>query len=69
MIDPKLHPNVAYVFTTHKIWENLQKRYLVPYVPCTHQLKADVASYMQEKQDLMEFFNKLMVYGINSKIT
>jgi len=56
MIDPKLHPRIAYVDITHKMWEKLQKRYSVPNVVYIHQLKADIASCKHGKQDMVEFF-------------
>ena len=59
-IDPKLHKSVAYVDSTQKLWGNIQKRYAVPKIPKIHMLKAEIASCKQNKQDIVDFFSKLV---------
>ena len=44
VIDPKLHGIIAYVNSTHAIWENIRKRYSVPNIPRIHKLKVEIAS-------------------------
>ena len=36
VIDPKLHPSMAYVDSAQRMWDNIQKRYSVPNVPRIH---------------------------------
>ena len=49
VIDPRIHTCVAYVDTTQHLWENIKKRYDVPNIPRVHKLKAEIASYKQNK--------------------
>ena len=60
VIDPKLHTSVAYEDTGHKMWVNIQKRYLVINVPRIHQLKVEIASCKQGSMEVVEFYLKLM---------
>ena len=59
MIDPKLHTSFAYVTSAKALWENIHKYYSVPNVPKIHQLKAQIVSCKQNKQEVVEFFNRL----------
>jgi len=58
VIDPKLHKGEAYVDSAQKLLENIQKRYAVPNIPNIH--KAEIASCKQNKQDIVDFFSKLV---------
>ena len=60
VIDPKLHPSVAYVDSAQRMWDNIRKRYSVPNVPRIHQLKVAIALSKQEVGDVVDFFSKLM---------
>ena len=60
VIDPKLHPSVAYVDLAQRMWENIRKRFSIPNVPRIHQLKSTIASCRQEGQEVMDFFSPLM---------
>ena len=60
VIDPKLHKSVAYVNSAQKLWENIQKRYAVPNIPKIHKLKAEITSCKQNKQDIVDFFSRLV---------
>ena len=60
VIDPKLHPSIAYVETTTAMWENLHKRYAVPSTPKIQQLKTDIAASKQGALDVIDFYSKLM---------
>ena len=60
VIDPKLHPSVAYVDSAQRMCDNTQKRYSVSNVPRIHQLQAAIASPNQEGSDVVDFFSKLM---------
>ena len=66
VIDCKLHTSVAYEATAHKMWANIQKRYLVINVPCIHQLKVEIASCKQGSMEVVEFYSKLM--GLRSEL-
>ena len=68
VIDPKLHASIAYADSTQAIWENIQKRYSVPNVPEIHQLKAEIASCKQRNLEVVEFFTKLMGFGMSLEI-
>ena len=57
LIDPKLHASTAFVDSAQAIWENIQKRYLVPNVPKIHRLKAEIASCKQGNLEVIDFFN------------
>lgn len=59
-IDPKLHASIAYADSSQAVWENIQKRYVVPNVPKIHRLKAEIASCKQGNMYVIEFFSKLM---------
>ena len=60
IIDPKLHKSVAYVNSAQSLWENIRKRYAVANIPKIHTLKAEIASCKQNKQEVVEFFSRLM---------
>jgi len=60
VIDPKLHTSFAYAKSVGALWENIHKRYSIPNVPKIHQLKAQIASCKQNKQEVVEFFNRLV---------
>jgi len=59
VIDPKLHTSFAYVTSAKALWENIHKYYSVPNVPKIHQLKAQIVSCKQNKQEVVEFLNRL----------
>ena len=59
-INPRLHTSFAHVKSAQILWENIHKRYSVPNVPKIHQLKAQIASCKQDKQEVIEFFNRLV---------
>ena len=60
VIDPKLHPSMAYVDIAHRMWENIRKRYSISNVPRIHQLKVVIASCRQEGQQVVDFLSQLM---------
>jgi len=60
VIDPKLHKSVAYVDSAQKLWKNIQKRYAIPNILKIHKLKAEIASRKQNKQDIIDFFSRLV---------
>jgi len=62
--DPKLHTSFAYVRSTKVLWENIRKSYLVPNIPKIHQLKAQITSCKQNKQEMVDFVG----YGTNLRI-
>ena len=57
VINPKLHASVMYVESAQ---EKTTKCYSIPYLPRIHQLKAEIASFKQGDQEVVEFFTKLM---------
>ena len=60
MIDPKLHTSVAYIESAAVMWENLCKRYAVPYTPKIHQLKTDIVAAKQGDHEVVDFYSSLM---------
>ena len=60
VIDPKLRLNVAYIDTTHEIWEELKKKYLVVNISKIHQLKVAIVNCKQGHIDVGDFYNKLI---------
>ena len=56
VIDWKLHTSVAYIDSAQEMWNNIQKRYAVPYIPRIHQLKAKIASCKQTNKKWWIFF-------------
>jgi len=43
-----------------KLWENIKTRYVMPNIPKIHKLKAEITSCKQNKQDVVDFFSRLM---------
>jgi len=60
VIEPKLHISVAYVDSAQNLWKNIKKRYVVANIQKIHRLKAEIASCKQGRQEVIEFFSKLM---------
>ena len=60
VIEPRLHKSVVYADTTFKLWENIKKWYAVPNIPRIYRLKTEIASCKQNRQDVVDFFSKLM---------
>ena len=60
VIEPKLNLSFSYVKFAKASWENIHKHYLLPIMPQIHQLKAQFASCKQNKQEVVEFFNRLI---------
>ena len=59
VIDMRLHMSMAFVDYTRTLWEDIGKRYVVANIPKIRKLKAEIASYRQNKQEVMEVFLKL----------
>jgi len=51
---------MAYVDSAQKLWENVKKRYAVANIPKIHRLKAEIASYKQNNEEVVEFFSRLI---------
>jgi len=60
VIDPKLHKSATYVDFAQKLWENIQKPYAIPNLPKIHKLKAEIVSCKPNKQDIADFFSRLV---------
>ena len=56
VIDPKLRLNMAYMETTHEIWEDLNKRYSDANLSKIYQLKAIIANCKQGNLYVGDFY-------------
>jgi len=59
-MDSRLHQPVAYVDRVQQLWKNIKKMCDVPNIPVIHKLNAQIASCKQNKQDVVDFFSRLM---------
>ena len=58
-IEPRIRSTVTFVQDSHKLWENLRKRFSVGNKVRVHHLKEQLASCRQDGQSVIEFFGRL----------
>ena len=58
-IEPRVRSTVTFVQDSHKLWENLRKRFSVGNKVRVHRLKEQLASCRQDGQPVIEFFGRL----------
>ncbi|XP_018479287.1 uncharacterized protein LOC108850218 [Raphanus sativus] len=58
-IEPRVRSTVTLVQDSHKLWENLRKRFSVGNKVRVHHLKEQLASCRQDGQPVIEFFGRL----------
>ncbi|XP_013594607.1 PREDICTED: uncharacterized protein LOC106302694 [Brassica oleracea var. oleracea] len=58
-IEPRVRSTVTFVQDSHKLWENLRKRFSVGNKVRVHHLKEQLASCRQDGQSVIEFFGRL----------
>ncbi|XP_074300923.1 uncharacterized protein LOC141632261 [Silene latifolia] len=59
VINPKLHPSIAFEQTVSEVWEELKNRYAAGNAPRVHQLKGDLAECKQGRLSVIEYYTKL----------
>lgn len=58
-IEAKVRSTVTFISDSHKLWENLKKRFSVGNKVRVHHLKEQLASCKQGGQSVMEYYGKL----------
>ncbi|KAH9608882.1 hypothetical protein KSS87_011783 [Heliosperma pusillum] len=59
VIDPKLHPSIAFESTVAEVWAKLKDRYSVGNAPRVHQLKGELQDFKQGRLTVVEYYTKL----------
>ncbi|XP_048638582.1 uncharacterized protein LOC125610287 [Brassica napus] len=58
-IEARVRSTVTFIFDSHKLWENLKKRFSVGNKVRIHHLKEQLASCKQDGQSVMDYFGRL----------
>ncbi|KAL9232863.1 hypothetical protein vseg_007926 [Gypsophila vaccaria] len=59
VIDPKLHPSIAFESTVAEVWTELKDRYSAGNAPRVHQFKGELAECKQGRMTVTEYYTKL----------
>lgn len=58
-IDPKIRSTVSFVPETHKLWDNLKRRFSVTNGVWTHQLRDAISNCKQNGQSVIDYYGRL----------